>query len=241
MARNGSKPVDSSETPVEALFQKQGSRGVELAQIPRNLLFRFRFNCARIEKIDPRKMFELPPSCTLPDVCRLEGRPPFALWRVAWNDAGLFFTSSVTRKNQSLWCRPTQILDSDSLQLWVDTRDTHNVHRATRYCHWFVILPTGPQGRESASGRMLRINRAREDSPTLNRGEIIAHSVIKKGGYELACHLPSHLLNGWSPTEQPNIGFFAAQIDREHGWQTLGTGPELPIAENPSLWATLQL
>jgi hypothetical protein len=37
------------------------------------------------------------------------------------------------------------------------------------------------------------------------------------------------------------IGFSAAVIDRELGWNTLGVGPDLPLAEDPSLWSTLEL
>ncbi len=241
MSRSQRQRPEDAETPVESLFHRAGGRSGELAQIPRNLLFRYRFPCPRVEKVDIRRMFALPESCRLVDVSRLEGRPAFAQWRVGWNDNGLYLTSIVGGKRQPLWCRPTEILESDSLRVWIDTRDTHNVHRATRFCHWFVSLPTGPQGQESASCRMLRINRAREDSPTLNRGEVTVHGMVKPSGYQLAIFIPGALLNGWSPTDQPNIGFFVAQVDREFGWQTLGTGPELPISDDPSLWSTLLL
>jgi hypothetical protein len=30
-------------------------------------------------------------------------------------------------------------------------------------------------------------------------------------------------------------------MDRELGWQTLAIGPELPMAEDPSLWQSLHL
>ena len=61
----------------------------------------------------------------------------------AWNKEGLLFVLNVTGKKQSPWCRPTRMEDSDGLQLWIDTRDSHTVHRANRFCHRFQFLPFG--------------------------------------------------------------------------------------------------
>ena len=53
--------------------------------------------------------------------------------------------------------------DSDGLQVWIDTRDVHNVHRAGRFCHRFIFLPGGG-GRQldEPVAQWLPINRARE-------------------------------------------------------------------------------
>ena len=53
--------------------------------------------------------------------------------------------------------------------------------------------------------------------------------------------IASAALTGFSPADQPAIGFSYAVIDRELGWQTFSVGPELPFAEDPSLWGTLNL
>ena len=52
--------------------------------------------------------------------------------------------------------------------------------------------------------------------------------------------IPAAALTGFSPADQPAIGFSYAVIDRELGWQTFSVGPELPFVDDPSLWGTLE-
>ena len=161
---------------------------------------------------------------------------------MGWGNTGLVVSVKVAGKSKSLWCRESAILESDGLQVWVDTRDTHNVHRATKFCHWFIAMPAGGGAKkEKPIGNMLKINRSREDSPTLNRQKVSVESKVTKGGYEMTLFIPSKALNGWELEEQRNFGFNFAVIDSEKGWQTLAIGPELPISEDPSLWQTIQL
>jgi hypothetical protein len=171
----------------------------------------------------------------------LDQASQFADIRLAWNSKGLFVWVRTKGKRQSVWCRNTQILESDSLQLWIDTRDTHDIHRASKFCHWIVLMPQGGVPKDKPLATMLKINRAKEDSPSINQVPILISSDVKKNGYTISAFIPSACLNGWNPDEHPNIGFSYAVVDRELGWQTLSCGPEFPISEDPSLWNTLQL
>lgn len=223
-----------------------------LTTIPRNLLFRFRFSCHRAEGPPaPRRLGE---QYRLPVPGRFEGQRSHTDWRVGWSTAGLAVSVTVADRTTNVWCKPGQVLESDGVHVWVDTRDTHDVHRATRYCHWLVALPAGAAdaAARAATGSavaslggpfctQLKINRAKEDSPSINRTKALVTSRLLRTGYELDLFLPAALLNGWNPVEQPSIGFFLAVADRELGWQTLGCGPEMPIMEDPSLWQTLRL
>ncbi|MEZ6096664.1 MAG: hypothetical protein R3C03_20945 [Pirellulaceae bacterium] len=121
------------------------------------------------------------------------------------------------------------------------TRDTQNVHRATRYCHWFASMPTGGTGKTTAMSVMLKINRAKEHSPTINRTKVSIDSKLKNDGYELAMFIPGALLNGWDPSEHPRIGLFASVVDQEFGPQTLSVGGDMPFEEDPSLWCSADL
>lgn len=208
--------------------------------IPRNLLFRCKFSCPRLGK-EPKGFEQLDPSGELPMLGLFEGQLPYARVRCGWMDDAFFLGAAVREKTQSLWVRANQPLESDGLQFWLDTRDTHNVHRATRYCHWFVASPNPAGGCDSATCGMLRINRAKEDAPTINRGKVVATAKVVTGGYDLLLKVPSSLLNGWSPADQRLLGFSVAVVDRELGWNTLGVGTDLPLAEDPSLWSTLEL
>lgn len=213
-----------------------------VTQIPRNLLFRYRLPCRRLEgKAEPLRLGE---EFRLPVAGRFEGQRAFADWRVAWCDAGLRVSVIVAGKSTSVWCKLGQLMESDGVHLLVDTRATHDVHRATRYCHWIVAMPAGGTGGGGLGLPVCttpKINRAKEESPAINRAKAQLAGKLRKDGYELDLFLPAAMLNGWSPAEQPLIGFFIAIADRELGWQTLGVGPELPVLEDPSLWQTLRL
>src|SRR5262249_54443947 len=67
----------------------------------------------------------------------------FADVRMAWNNEGLALNVHVDGRQQPVWCREGRLEDSDGLQVWIDTRATLNIHRASRYCHRFAFLPAG--------------------------------------------------------------------------------------------------
>ena len=87
-----------------------------------------------------RRGAELGTEYSLPSFGELEGRHRFADLRMGWNESGLAFELSVSGKAQAAWCRDTRVEDSDGLSIWIDTRDAHNIHRASRFCHRFVFL-----------------------------------------------------------------------------------------------------
>lgn len=208
--------------------------------IPKNLMFRYRIPCHQVE--GKKKPIDLDEKYSVKGFGDFEDQAEFADFRIGWNDNGIYLTVNVTGKKQTLWCRETAILESDGIQIWVDTRDTHNVHRASKFCHWFVLMATGGGDvREKPFISTLKINRSREQSPSLNKGKSIVSSKISKTGYTVSAFIPAESLNGWNPAEHPRIGFNYAVVDRELGWQTLAIGPELPISEDPSLWQTLNL
>ncbi len=209
-------------------------------QIPRNLLFRYKFNLKPLAN-DAKSPNELGPEFRIPSFGRFEGQVTYADWRGAWSESGLYFTVSVANKERSLWCKPNQLLESDCFQVWIDTRDTQTVHRATRYCHWLAAMPSGGTGKTEAMALMLKINRAKEDSPSMNRAKLAVESSLTKSGYELRLFVPGGVLNGWDPSENPRIGIFLSCTDQEFGSQTLSVSDVLPCAEDPSLWCTANL
>lgn len=212
-----------------------------VAQVPKNLLFRYRIACNHFDS-KPTSAFDLGDEYIFPNFGAFEGQFRFAELRVGWNDHGLFIQTEVAKKEQSLWCRDSQLLDSDGVQIWVDTRDTHNVHRASKFCHWFVLLPEGggDEGKKPMAS-MLKINRSKDDSPTINRHKIDVAAKPTKSGYILKAYIPGKALNGWDVNDHRQLGFNFSVVDRELGRQTLAIGPELPITEDPSLWQTIDL
>jgi hypothetical protein len=207
-----------------------------------NFLFRFAVSCRRRDPVWSKRGIKLNDDYLVPSFSELDGRTPFADLRVAWSDKGLSFVASVNGKMQNLWCRSTRVEDSDGLQVWIDTRDTHNIHRASRFCHRFAFLPTGVgQDKNDPMGRLLPINRAREEPKSVGDNVLQVRSVIRNDGYDLQAHIPAKAMTGFDPAEHRRLGFFYAVIDRELGWQTFSLGAEFPFSEDPSLWGTLEL
>ncbi len=111
--------------------------------LPTRFLFRFAADLAYREKLGEAAPTELPAEHRLPNLAELDGERMFADMRAAWSETGLAFSVRVEGKRHPSWCRESKLEDSDGLQLWIDTRATHNIHRAMRFCHRFIFLPAG--------------------------------------------------------------------------------------------------
>lgn len=205
-------------------------------------LFRFAVPCHYRETLWTPVGTRLPAENVLPCFGELEGKQLFADLRVAWNETGLVFDLLVVNKTKTVWCRPNRLLDSDGLQVLIDTRNEHDVHRATRFCHYFFFLPQGG-GRSSTDplATLQPIQRAKEHPKSITDKQLRIESEIRPNGYALRCLIPADALTGFDPDEHPRLGFSYAVVDRELGWQTFTVGPEFPFREDPSLWGTLEL
>lgn len=205
-------------------------------------LFRFSVPCLSAKEIWPPDRLTLDEKHRLPTFGELEGQPLWADLRGAWNEHGLSFRLQVTGKRQMPWCRDSRLDDSDGLSIWIDTRNTKDIHRASRFCHRFAFLPTGSGRRlEEPVASWVPINRAKEHPKAAPPKALQVRSQSQAGGYLLEAHVSSAALTGFDPDEHPRLGFTYAVIDREHGWQTFTVGPEFPFVEDPSLWGELEL
>jgi len=210
--------------------------------LPQRFLFRFAAPCLYRNPPWKASGAGLDEKHRLINLAELEDQPAMAEVSAAWSEAGLVFAVSVSGKKQPVWCRASRPEDSDGLQIWIDTRDVHNVHRASRFCHRFIFLPSG-SGRklDEAFGQSLPINRTREPARPVSAGLLQARSQIRPDGYRLDCFIPAEAMLGFEPAEHPRLGFTYAVIDRELGEQTFSIGRPMPYDEDPSLWATLEL
>lgn len=210
-------------------------------------LFRFAVPVRRADPIWPHGGAALDDSYRLMNLAELDAgtqfaEPQFADVRMAWSPEGIALTVTVTGKQQVPWCRESRLEDSDGLQVWIDTRATHNIHRASKFCHRFAFLPTGGGrgGREPLADQLL-INRARENARPVRPRELQVASQLTPDGYRLAALVPTGALGGYDPGQHPRLGFTYAVFDRERGVQTFANGLGFPFDEDPSCWATLEL
>jgi hypothetical protein len=213
--------------------------------IPQPFWFRLALACPRIDDL-PRagkRLLDLPAACALPATTPLEGRAPWAEVRAAWSPKGLAVAVEVAGKPGPIVHDPQRPEASDGVQLWVDTRDTRDVHRATRFCHRFQasILPAARGEDLGVEVVPLRIHRALADAPFAPRDRLQARAERLRKGWRLELFLPAEALNGFDPETNRRLGFLYQVTDSDRGDQFLGVGREFPVGEDPSLWATLEL
>ncbi|MCR5163502.1 MAG: hypothetical protein K6C40_05730 [Thermoguttaceae bacterium] len=215
--------------------------------IPGRFLFRMELSCMYKENLEDLK--ELPPDCEFPDFESLEAHDsdsanPAKSFRVrgAWNENGLAFQFLVSGKCKEIWCNLNRPDESDRIELWLDTRNVHDVHRASRYCHRLICLPygDGPNG-EEPTVIPFPINRAKQFPSDIPKGSIRMKSQIQRNCYSLYVYFSEAALTGFDPAEFQDLGINWALVDRDFPIKTLTAGSPFPFMEDPSMWYTLHL
>ncbi len=212
--------------------------------LPQAFWFRVSTPCRRIEGIPRAKgrLLDLPDGCALPDLAALEGRAAWARGRVGWNPGGLGFAFEVLDKAGAISPEPGRASGLDGVQVWVDTRDTRGVHRATRFCHRFAATLVSGSGRSlGVEVAQKPIARAIADAPIAPAGSTLARGERTLSGWRLELFLPAEVLHGFDPDTNRRLGFAYQVTDPDRGDEFFGVGREFPIGEDPSLWATLTL
>src|SRR5262249_1086917 len=124
------------------------------ALLPQAFWFRMAVRCPKFGELPrangAKRLLDLPASCPLPCGARVGGRGSGAV-RAGWNPGGVGIAvlAEGVAEAQLAADRPEGFAD---VQFWVDTRDTRDVSRATRFCHRFVA-----QLRVRESGRKLDV------------------------------------------------------------------------------------
>ena len=211
--------------------------------MPPRFLFRWSFDARKIEKI-PRssgRLLDLPDDCQLPSFAELDQRTDFATVKLAWNSKGFAFSVQVSGRSK----RPEAVVGDarpDGIWLWFDTRNTQAVHRATRFCHHFILRPVGggAKGNEPIV-RALPVARAREETALPNSELVKIQSDVSNSGYWLDAWFPAEVFTGFDPATNNKIGFHYLIHDSQLGDQTLAVGSEFPFESDPSLWQTVEL
>jgi len=175
----------------------------------------------------------------LPTLVELEDRQPFADVYCAWNEDAFLVAFDVPDRHGPLQCDPQHWWKKDGARICIDTRDARENKRATRYCHFFYVLPAGggPKRTQPIVG-LHRMSRAKEPPPPVDVSRIQVAAQITRRGYGLEVAIPATCLHGWDPAEHPRIGFFYKVKDTYFGEQHLTVDDELGWNVDPSTWAT---
>jgi len=211
--------------------------------MPQRAFFGFSASCryrAEAPKIDGN-LRDWDADHLLPDLMGVEGAGSFAEVYAAWNDDGFYIGLKVTRKTQYKIV-PKDFWTGDCLEVWLDTRDLKDTHRANRYCHHFYFLPggSGTDGKKPI-GRQAGIDPAREQAPPCPEESIRVGLRRLKTSYSLEVALPAEGLNGFQPREFGRLGFNYALHDTQRGRQSWTVSRDRPQAVCPNAWGTLEL
>lgn len=184
---------------------------------------------------------KLDASHRIPLPSELDGTPSFAEIRAAWNMKGLGFQISVNAASYEPFRDQDAPEKSDGLQLWIDTRNTQTIHRASRFCHHFVALPPGRKKSQTATVQQLAIARSREDVTLADPNQFGIQCDRKSDTLNMSVWIPAECMTGYDPELNPKLGFHAYYSDRKLGEQFLTLDNDFPFSNDPSLWSTLEL
>ncbi len=211
--------------------------------VPRRSFFDFAFLClhrAEPPKIDGN-LRDWSAEEMLPDLMGVEDETQFANLFASWDDSGLYFGFEISRKT-TYKIKPKEPKKGDCLELWIDTRDLKDSHRANRYCHRFYFLPggRGSDGKKPI-GRQTHIDGAREQSPPCPEDAIEIGLRRLKRSCQMEIKIPAAGLNGFQPREFRRIGFNYILHDTEKGRQSWTCNGDEDRSNDPSTWGTLEL
>ena len=212
-----------------------------LSLLPRRAFFRFELPIrylpgsplidGNLRKWDARYL--------VPPLVELEDERPFADVYWAWNEQGMYVAFDVPGRSSPPTCDPTHWWKKDGVRICIDTRDARDNKRATRFCHFFYVLPRGggAGGREPVVG-LHRMSRAKESPPAVDVRLIKVGVRTDRTGWSMGVAIPAACLNGWDPAEHARIGVFYKVKDTQLGVQHLTVNDELGWNTDPSTWAT---
>ena len=173
----------------------------------------------------------------LPDMSGYLNEKAFGRIAVVWSPGGLTLHVHVKKSlEESLY---PKYRDSDSLEIFLDTRDLKNAQSVHRFCHHFVFLPEEVDGVQAQEVTRFRSDETHE----LAASELFVVQVkVGKRDYEMEIHIPKEAMHGYDPTEFKRLGF-AYRLNRMNGDpQHFNLSSRFfSLEKHPGLWATLIL
>lgn len=146
------------------------------------------------------RLLDLPEACLLPSLAELDHQTDYARVKLAWNNDGFAISVEITGRTRQPEIPKGENIKRDGIELWIDTRNTQSVHRATKFCHHFILQPMGTGlKRDVPSVQSLPVARAREENPLPNPELVKIHSEISRSGYLLEAWFPKEVFVGFDP------------------------------------------
>lgn len=213
--------------------------------VPSSLLFDYRFqvpSCADPSRKKRGQLLTLPSAAELPVLSAMDNGSRFATICAGWNPKGLGITVGVRGRSQPVTGDARNLDRSDGIELWIDTRPTGNVHRATGYCHRLMCLASDDSAEGMPAAVPQSIPQQREIRAEMQAKHIQLRLHSCSDGYDLEIWIPDSQLYGFDQIDElRQLGFYCVVHDTELGEQALTVPDAFPFAWDPSLWVNLEL
>jgi hypothetical protein len=181
----------------------------------------------------------------MPALSSLSGGKEFAKVYLAWTGTGFYFQAVLkSDKRRSLASEANNFSRTAHISLYLDTRWSPGVHRATSFCHrfdFFLKRPTESEPTQRGHGELVSIQRARASPTEVHPSQISVVSIYQPGGYDIKAYLPSATLTGFAPDEYQDFGIYYTLNDPVFGTQIMARTLQSPYFEDPSVWCRARL
>jgi len=170
----------------------------------------------------------------LKSFCSLLNEEEFAKVYMGWNEKGLFFLFDVKNIVSRVNLNHRQ---SDSVEIFIDTRSLKTKGYITKFCHHFVFFPEVIDG---IFGKEITQFRSDDTHPLCSSKDLIVDSMVKPRSYILNIEIPYFCLFAFNPKEV-NYLSFTYRINRPNmpPQHFCISSIEHSIEKSPHLWATI--
>ena len=183
-----------------------------------------------------KRTFKAEKSNLLPITSELLGEDSFADIYSGWNMEKLSFFVSVRVPFQNVG--DENFRRGDSVELFIDTRDSKTKGVVSRFCHHFVFFPAEVQ---NFYGREVTRFRGEDIHRLCHPEDLQVTPDVRKDSYSLAIEIPSACLHGYDPLSFPRLGF-TYRINRTDAppQHFAVSSEEYTIEHHPATWGTLK-
>lgn len=212
--------------------------------VPPSFLFQYQLSVPRVEGLPKKKGKSL----QLPDAARifvpssLNDATAGLELKLGWNPDGLAIEILVRGKKQEASGRRHDLKNSDVVFVFIDTRHTANVHRATEFCTALQILPGDEAADDEPTVAFVEIAQQRGTRRQPDAKRVMVNMQNHRDGYQLELWIPTTQMPGFDQIEEiGHLGFYVVVEDTELGQLPLSIGDDFPVAHDPSTWLQLHL
>ena len=212
--------------------------------VPPSFLFHYQLSVPRVDGLPKKKGKSL----QLPDFAKVfvpsslnEGTTGLEL-KLGWNPEGLAVEMAVRGKKEKPAGRRHDLKNSDVVYVFIDTRHTANVHRATEFCTALQILPSDEAADDEPTVQFVEIAQQRGTRRQPDAKSLMVNVQNQSDGYRLDLWIPATQMPGFDRiAEIGHLGFYIVVEDTELGQLPLSIGDDFPVTHDPSTWLQLNL